>query len=88
LIVNSTAREIIRSCHYRGDKGLRLALCYRGLSAVSFLVGVGTALAGVGVGLGETLSISASEFPSRTDEAMAAANLPVALGSSVVGVTI
>lgn len=69
-------------------QGLRLALYYRGLSAVSFLVGVGIALAGVGVGLGETLSILASEFPSRTDEAIAAANLPVALGSSVVGLTI
>lgn len=69
-------------------RALRLALYYRGLSAASFVVGVGIALVGLSVGLGETLSILASDFPSRTDEAMAAANLPVAFGAAVVGVLV
>jgi len=69
-------------------QALRLALYYRGLSAASFVVGAGIALAGLSIGLGETVAILAADFPSRVDEAMAAANLPVAFGSAVVGVLV
>lgn len=69
-------------------QALRLALYYRGLSALSFAVGIGIAVVGLGAGLGETVAILAADFPSRVDEAVAAANLPVALGSAVVGVLV
>lgn len=69
---------------------LRYALYYRAVATVSFLVGMGIALAGVWLGLGDAVAVALDSFLQEgvMGRATDAANLPLTLGLGVVGVLV
>lgn len=73
-----------------GSTVVRYAVYYRALATVSFIVGMGIALAGVWLGLGDAVSVALDSFlqESVMGRAMDAANLPLTLGLVVVGVLV
>lgn len=69
-------------------RAVRWAAYYRGIATLSFIVGMGIAAYGFSTGLGETLDILINNYPAQQDEAQAAANVPLAVGSIVVGLLV
>ncbi|WP_135533420.1 zinc ribbon domain-containing protein [Halostella pelagica] len=69
---------------------VRWAAYYRLLASGSFVVGMAIAIAGISAGLGESLDILFNELGNTgaVDEARAAANVPLAAVSAVVGVLV
>jgi hypothetical protein len=68
----------------------RYAVYYRAVATVSFLVGMGIALAGVWLGLGEAVAVALDSFLQEgvMGRAMDAANLPLTLALVAVGVLV
>lgn len=69
---------------------LRLAVYYRALASVAFLLGGAIALVGLWVGLGEAviLLLSGMGGADALSDAFETANLPLAIGFFVVGVLV
>jgi len=73
-----------------GSTVFRYAVYYRAVATVSFIIGMGIALAGVWLGLGDAVSVALDSFLQEgvMGRAMDAANLPLTLGLVVVGVLV
>ncbi|WP_161973146.1 zinc ribbon domain-containing protein [Halostella litorea] len=69
-------------------RAVRWAAYYRGIATLSFIVGMGITAYGFSAGLGETIDILINNYPAQQQEAEAAANVPLAAGSVVVGVLV